>query len=105
MIISLGKIEEFASEIGTSKIAIICSAFILKSIKKLFYLLLLSVATVFYFYLIKDTFIIHPFVIGSLMLFFLYFVCVAILETLLHLYDYFREIVPEANQDEISEYI
>lgn len=102
MIISLGKIEEFAGEIGISKIAILYSAFILKTIKKLFYLLLLSAATIFYLYLVKDTFIIHSFVIGSLMLFFLYFISVAILEALLYLYDYYREIVPETNQDEIS---
>jgi hypothetical protein len=105
MIISIGKIEEFASEIGISKIGILCSVFILKSIKKLFYILLLSVATVFYFYLIKDTFEVHPLVIASLMLLFLYFVCLAILETLLHLFDYYRETVPEDNQEEISKYI
>lgn len=105
MIISLGKIEEFASEIGVSKIAIICSSFILKSIKKLFYLLLFSVGTVFFFYLIRDKYIVHPLVIGSLMLIFLYFVCIAILETLFHLFDYYRETVPEANRDDIAKYI
>lgn len=105
MIISLSKIEEFASEIGVSKIAIICAFFILKSIKKLFYLLLFSIGTVFLFYLLRDKYDVHPLAIGSLMLILLYFACIAILETLLHLRDYYRETVPENNKNEISKYI
>ena len=105
MIISLGKIEEFASEIGVSKIAILCSVLILKSIKKLFYLLLISLVVVFLFYLIRDNYCVHPLVIGSLMLVFLYFVCTSILETLMHLFDYYRETVPEQNRDEVSKYL
>lgn len=105
MIISLGNIEEFASEIGISKIAIICSALILRSIKKIFYLLLLSIGTIFLFYLIRDKYIIHPLVVGSLMLLFLYFTGITILETLVHLFDYYKETVPEENRDEIAKYI
>lgn len=105
MLNSLTKIEDYAGEIGISKIAVICSSLILKSIKKLFYLLLFSIGTVFFFYLLREKYDVHPLAIGSLMFILLYFVCTAILETLLHLHDYYREVVPEDNKDEISKLI
>jgi hypothetical protein len=105
MINSLNIIEDYAGEIGVSKVAVVCSLFILKSIKKFFYLLLFSIGGIFLFYLLVDKYNVHPLAISSLMFILLYFVGTAILETLLHLHDYYREVVPEDNKDEINNYI
>ncbi len=87
---SLLRIENYLSEMGIIYVETIIGGFILDTIKKFFYLVLLSMLSIFYFSIIEHSF--HPQVFASVMLIFLYFACVFILEVLLHIRDYYREV-------------
>jgi len=97
---SLSKIEEYAGEIGVLKIATLLSVFLIKSIKKIFFLLLANIFVIFIFHMLKNSYNFHPVFLGSIMLLSLYFISTTIFEVLLHFNDYYRNYVPDREREE-----
>ena len=103
MLNSLSKVEQYGGEIGVLKMATYLSVFLLKSIKKLFVLLLVYIFVIFIFYMLKNTYTFDPFLLGSIMLLSIYFMAVTIFEVLLHFNDYYRNYSPDTDRKDREE--
>lgn len=103
LVSSLAKIEEYVNEINLLFIVGAIARVVLRSIKKLFYSLLIAVAFIFYLQLIKGVYILHPMAISLVMFCFLYFTCTSILEMLIHLQYFYKEAIYQADTGDLSE--
>lgn len=103
LVSSLVKIEEYKNEINFLCIVAAIARIVLRSIRRLFYLLLVAVTFIFYLQLTKGAYILHPMAISLVMFCFLYFTCTSILVILIHLQDFYREAIYQADTDDFSE--
>ena len=99
----LANIEQYGGEIGVLKIASFLSIFILRSIKKIFYVLFTSLSVIFFNYVSNFQIINNVHIKYSIMFLIIFFTFTSILELLLHLTDYYREYCEQQIDDELKD--